>query len=50
MSSGSVHVVSVHPKKINQRMKVIGHIPDASAKVVHWRKSEWKPSSSDSKY
>ena len=29
------HAVSVHSKKTNQRMKTIGQIPDALAKVVH---------------
>ena len=29
------HVISVHPLKIIQKMKVTGHIPDTLAKLVH---------------
>ena len=36
------HVISVYWKKTNQRMKIIGHIPDALAKLVHGVMSEWK--------
>ena len=38
----SNHAVSVYSKKNNQRIKVIGHIPDSLIKVVHELISEWK--------
>ena len=31
----SEHVVSVHLRKTNQRLKVIGHIPVVLSKVIH---------------
>ena len=39
----SEYAVSVHSKKINQRIEIIGHIPDAFlAKVVHQLMAKWK--------
>ena len=38
----SEHAVSVRFKKNNQRMKFIGHITDALAKVAHGLMSEWR--------
>ena len=42
IKSGIKHAVSVYSKKVNQRMKVIRHIPDALGKIVHGLMSEWK--------
>ena len=36
------HIISIYSKKTNERMKTIGHIPDAMAKVLHGLMSEWK--------
>ena len=41
-TSKKEHVVSFHLKETNQKMIVIGNIPDTLAKLVHGLMSDWK--------